>query len=100
MLPIFQTSLRELGQMQTKWAAQLNPVVANPLVLGHQLTNVQLLTGANVVNHGLGRTLQGWLLVRQRSLASVYDTQDSNPMPQLTLQLTSSADMLADIWVY
>lgn len=100
MLPIFQTQLRELSQMQTKWAASLNPIVANPMVLGQQLENVQLVTGPNVVNHGLGRNLQGWLIVRQRSAASVYDTQDNNQLSALTLNLTSSADVSVDLWVY
>lgn len=100
MLPIFQTQVRELSQMQTQWASQLNPVVASPIVLGHQLKNVELASGSNVVNHGLGKTLTGWFIVRQRSAATMYDTQDSNQMPQLTLNLTASAPVSIDLWVY
>lgn len=100
MLPIFQTQVRELSQMQTKWASQLNPVVANPMVLGQQLKQVQLAIGDNVINHGLGRTLQGWLPVRQRASANLFDKQDSNQMQQLTLVLNSDAVVSVDLWVY
>jgi hypothetical protein len=100
MLPIFQTSVRELSQMQTQWSKQINPALASPIYQGQQLEGIALVSGANVVNHGLGRVLQGWWVVRQRSSASIYDTQDSNQMPQLTLTLNSSAPVSVDLWVY
>lgn len=64
------------------------------------LQNVQLSTGANVINTMLGRKLQGWYIVRQRGLAQVYDTQDQNLSPQLTLFLTSSADVSIDLILF
>jgi len=89
-----------MGLMQTAWATQLNPVIANPLAQGRLIQNVSLVSGANVINHQLGRKLQGWILTRQRSAASIYDTQDSNTMPALTLQLTSSAAVTVDLFVF
>lgn len=89
-----------LDLLQTQWASILNPVIANPLLQGTILKGVQLVTGANVINHKLGRPLQGWFPVRVRASATFYDTQDSNSYPELTLQLTSSANVTIDIAVF
>ncbi len=85
---------------QTRWASILNPVIDNPLSSGIVLQSVSLNSGSNSVNHKLGRKLQGWFIVRQRAAASVYDTQDSNPTPDLTLNLVASAAVTVDLMVF
>jgi len=100
-LPQFKTDIRELGQMQTTWATQLNPLIKNPANNSSILQSVSLSAGSNTINHKLGRKLQGWALVRQRGVAaSVYDNQDSNQYPDLTLILVSSAPVVVDILVF
>lgn len=89
-----------LEQLQPKWAAILNPVIANPITSGLQLDNIELTIGNNVINHKLGRKLQGYMIVRKNGQAGIFDTQGSNQMPQLTLNLTSDADVLVSLWVY
>jgi len=99
-LPIFKDATVNFSQMQTVWAATLNPVLANPATNSSILKNVALASGTNNINHLLGRKLQGWRLVRQRSAASVYDNQDNNQTPTLTLILVSSAVVNCDIEVF
>lgn len=99
-LPIMQSDSEQLSLMQTRWASILEPIISNPMLSGAVLKQVELSIGINVVNHKLGRKLQGWFLVRQRGPANVYDTQDANNMPALTLTLTSDASVSVDIWVY
>lgn len=99
-LPIFQTALKDLSLMETSWASQLNPLLANAMNNSLILKSISLATGANVINHTLGRKLQGWIIVRQRASAAVYDTQDSNQTPNLTLQLTASAPVVVDLAVF
>ena len=89
-----------LPMMQVKWASILNPLLGNPANNASILKNVSLKTGSNTVNTLLGRPLQGWSIVRQRSAASIYDNQDSNQSPELTLILVSSADVSVDIMVF
>lgn len=89
-----------LSQTQNTWATQLDPIIINPLVKGQLLTEVSLISGANVVNHKLGRKLQGWFIVGINGAAQIYDTQASNQMPQLTLNLTSNAAVLVNLWVF
>ena len=100
MLPYIQSTSRELSQLQTTWASQLNPVLQLPLTQGIILSDVKLVAGANVINHLLGRKLQGWVPVRVRSSATFFDTQDANTSPQLTLQLTASANCVVDLLVF
>lgn len=99
-LPQFQNDDKDLQLLQNKWAGILNPVIANPLNNASVLKNVQLTTGSNVINTLLSRPLQGWFIVRQRGPAAIYDTQDTNQTPKLTLTLVSDASVSVDIAVY
>lgn len=99
-LPNFQNDDRDFQLMQSRWAALLNPLLASPFASSGLLKGIVLTTGANTVNHLLGRPLQGWFIVRQRAQASIYDTQDSNPKPGLTLTLVSDANATVDIYVF
>ncbi len=100
-MPIILSSSREMTNMQTLWGAQLNPLLSKEIVNGRLIRNIELSTGANVINHGLDRILQGWFITRLRGSApAIYDTNATNPMPQLTLNLNSSAPVMVDLWVF
>lgn len=99
-LPYFQSDSKNMSMLQTTWATLLNPVINNVWVQGTLLTNVQLTTGANVVNHKLGKKLQGWVVARKRGMADIYDTQDTNSMPALTLDLVSDSNVSVDLYVF
>ena len=86
--------------LETQWSSQINPLLSNPSLQSIILPNVALASGTNTVSHLLGRRLQGWRIVRQRALASIYDNQDNNQMPNLTLVLISSAPVVCDIEVF
>jgi hypothetical protein len=94
------TANRELNQVQENVARALAPIFGNPIVDGVLLTGVVLASGANVISHTLDRKLVGWIIIRQRALAQVYDTQDSNATPALTLQLQASAPVTVDLYVF
>lgn len=86
--------------MQNNWARQLNPLLANPANQSIILKNQILVAGTNVINHKLGQKLQGWNIVRKRADASIYDMQDTNQTPQLTLLLVSNNPVVVDIEVF
>ncbi len=96
-LPIFNTQDRTLSMMQTQWASQINPVLSNPLTNPLILKGINLVIGANTINHMLGHTLQGWVLTDVDGAAVIYRSQPKN---NLTLTLTSDAAVVADILVY
>ena len=94
------TNDRIIGQIQDNIANVLEPITNIPLNYGVRLTNVILTSGSNTVNHGLNRTLLGWFVTRQRSSATIYDTQDSNTNPTKTLILVASANVTVDLFVF
>lgn len=97
LLPLKQT----LDQMQVKWASIINPLLSNPSLDTSILQSVQLTSGNNVINHLLGRKLQGWRITRMRgTFIEVYDNQDSNPTPKLTLALHSNGSCVIDLEVF
>lgn len=89
-----------LDRMQVAWAQQLDPIIINPIINNLILKNVSLIAGTNVINHLLGRNLQGWNPTRVRAAATIYDLQDSNQTPQLTLVLVASAPVVVDLSVF
>lgn len=101
MLPIFKSDDQNLMLLQTKWSSQLNPVIALPWSSGVLLKSVVLASGANIINHKLGRKLQGWIPVRfHGAWAQIYDTQDTNTMSDLTLNLVASGAVTVDLLVF
>lgn len=83
-----------------KWAGELNPVLANPLVSGLVLPQVLLATGANTVNHTLGRKLQGYIIILKNANVTMYDSQATNQRPELTLILNSSGAAMVSLYVF
>lgn len=83
-----------------RWASQINPIISRAQNNSLIIKNVELSIGINTINHGLGQKLQGWNLTRKRGPASIYDAQDTNQMPQLTLTLVSDAAVSIDLEVF
>ncbi len=83
-----------------KWAASLNPVIANPLVNGQIIPNVALISGRNVINHKLQRKLQGYLVILNSASATFYDGQATNQMPDLILILYASGATTVSLYVF
>jgi hypothetical protein len=99
-LPQIQAADKDLNTMQNRWGTILNPVINNPANSSRVLKSVALTAGHNVVNHTLGAKLQGWNTVRLRAAATIYDTQDGNPHPELTLWLEASTAVVVDLEVF
>ena len=88
-----------LDQLQSKWASVIDPVLANPICNGIQLTDVTLSIGVNTINHKLGRKLNGYIITGMHGAYSqIYDS--TSTMPTLTLILNSSAATSVSIYVY
>lgn len=99
-LALFKVQDPSVTLMQNSWKSSIDPVLASPSNSSVILKGITLVVGSNSINTTLGRTLQGWSIVRQRAAASIYDNQDNNPNPTLTLLLISSAAVTVDIEVF
>lgn len=87
-------------QAQTKWAAAINPVLANPLISGNLISNIKVKSGLNVINHGLGVNLQGYLVVMNSAPVTFYDNQSLNQMPDKTLYLVASGPSTITVYCF
>lgn len=81
----------------SRWAAILNPLLSNPLSSIAFLEGVKLASGANVVNHKLGRVQQGWFITDTNAAITYYR---SAPFNDLTLTLTCSGAAVVNIGVF
>jgi hypothetical protein len=95
-----QTADRVLNMIQDNISNILDPYSSKEILQGQILPKVALNSGTNNVAHKLERPLIGWFIVRQRAAGTVYDTQDSNTLPNLFLRLVASANMSVDIYVF
>lgn len=95
-----QSDDRIQNQLQSNITSVLNPLLKNnPILFGNTVTNVSLKAGDNTVNTNLKTPLIGWVIIRKRANANIYDKQDSNNATG-TLILNSSADVVVDIIVF
>lgn len=83
-----------------KWAAALNPIIANPLNGGLLLSSIPVVAGTNIINHKLGRKLRGYMIVMNSGNVTFYDRQQTNQMPELTLDLVSSGIATISLYVF
>ncbi len=83
--------------LQTQWASQLNPLLANQLNNVSILEGIALINGVTVINHLLQKTQQGWFIVDQNAAATIYR---SAPFNKTTLTLTSNAAVTVNIGVF
>lgn len=96
-----QTDDRNFQQYQQNVQRTMNPILNNPILDGIILERVVLATGDNFVSHTLGRRLLGWIPVRRRAAATLFDKQDTNPnIVDTTLVLNASAPVTVDLYVF
>lgn len=96
-LPQFQSNNQPFQLMQNKWGSILNPIIANPLNNTLLLKDITLVSGTNVINHLLGRPMQGWYITDVNAAATIYRSQ---PFNNLTLTLTSSGPATINLAVF
>lgn len=99
-IPIVQTTDRNINQLQQNIIPVIKQICQNQILQGQILTNQSLIAGSNTIVHGLNRVLQGWICVRVRASATIFDTQNSNPSPSSTLLLTTDNPVVVDILVF
>jgi hypothetical protein len=87
-----------LELMQTAWAKEIDPVIANTLIKGGLLiTDINIKTGVNVINHLLNRKQQGYIITDINDSALLYR---SKPFNNKTLTITSDKNCIISLWVF
>ena len=79
------------------WAQSINPIIVAPVNNSFILSNIKLKAGINVINHGLGKLMIGWIISDINGAATIYR---SAPLNAMTLTLTSSAAVTVNLEVF
>jgi len=87
-------------QMQTLWAAIIDPITSRDQNQSIILPGIVLAVGDNVIRHTLNRTLQGWQIVRINAAAAIFDKQATNNTADQNLILNSSAIATVSLEVF
>lgn len=100
--PVKATDINRLSADAKK---SIDAMRACPLLDGALVKNVSLSTTTALVSHGLGRAPVGWLVVRARGAGvaatpGYVDFQDSNTMPEKTLNIAASTPIVVDLWIF
>lgn len=85
------------AQANPIWAAALNPVISNPLNSVKVIEQINLVTGKNVINHGLGQVQSGWWFTDINAAITYYR---SAPFNNTALTLTCSGPAIVNLAVF
>jgi len=98
--PKLNVTDRKLNQIQDNLSGALNPLLNLPLNDSNFLEELTVIIGSNILSHGLGRNLRGWVVVRNDSDVTFYDTQKDNPLPEKSLWLVASGPAKISLIVF
>lgn len=98
-LPLIKTA-SDIANLMPRWKSTLDPLLAGPLANAKLLPGVTLTAGSNTINHKLGQKLQGYIVVLSSAAATFFDGQNTNPAPERTLIITSSAPTTVSLLVF
>lgn len=92
---------KQINDVQDNVAKAISQVLGKDQLDSSLLKNIQLTVGLNRVGHKLGRTLQGWTIIRTHgNFPLVYDIQDLNTSPDILLDLMSATVCTIDLLVF
>ncbi len=97
MLPSYQSNIPEFNYLQSAWATQINPLIGNRLLNGLILRQVALQSGSNKIEHRLGRSPIGWLIIDSDANETAYR---SAPFDPAFLTLTASGVVNVALYVF
>ena len=93
------TADRILGMLEDSVANLYAWLAGQPHLDARLVAGVRLAAGSsNKISHLLGRTMSGWVVVRKRATADIWE--DASTDPRLFLSLETSADVEVDLLVF
>ena len=91
----------ETSQLQNNTAEFISQLTSNPTLSGLLIEDVSLTFGSTTtVNHGLGRTIRGFVIVYKNNSVEVWADDANQTLPAKQLILSTSADATISLWVF
>ena len=91
------TQLQQVQGHIDEWSKQFElPILDGQLIESIDLTSASVVS----VNHGLGREIRGWFVVKQGASATIWAVEANQTLPLRQLVLSTSADVTVSLWVF
>ena len=91
-----QSTIQELNRVQDNFIKWTRGIATLEILKGRLIQDISLTTGSNSIEHKLGRTPLGWIVVDRDGTATVYKSSANSR----TLELTSSGSVDISLWVF
>ena len=88
----------DVAKLQERLQEFFTPIIQCPIIDGTLLTGVQLSGAQTAVEHKLNREFLGYIITKQSANAVIW--QSSLDLPKRFINLTASAPVTVDIWVF
>ena len=99
-IPLVQVPDQGQNRFNSSVKTSVDQLSKIPFLNGNFLQSIVLSTGQNTVNHGLGRAYISYFLGKTNAQVVPYDTTPSSMDKTQSLQLTASAPVTIDLWVF
>lgn len=87
----FVSSLPDVQKLINHVQEYLNQLTNNVILDGVLVENISVSTSPTQINHGLGREVRGYLLVKSSANVTIYSTTNTTPKSLLTITASGSA---------
>ena len=95
------TAIKDLYQTQENVEQVLTPILNSPIIDGVLVKDVDVGTSDTVVNHKLGRSPLGWIVIKRNENAVIYESATTNNNRDKVLILkASSATTDTYFWIF
>lgn len=99
-IALVQTSDKDINQLQQNISQAVGPLLSNPFTNGNILDAQTLKIGQNLINHGLGYAITGYVVVGANAQYAVYDDIQSNSNLTNSFNLFSTTAVTVNIYVF
>lgn len=96
---VLHTGNPVVDRVQTHLQSTFRPILQNPLSDGVLQKGLTLSTTEKLIDHGLGRVPEGFIITKLNASAVVYESSTPD-YPQNQIALKASATVTADIYFF
>ena len=94
----FHATEPEMDRLQQNIEIFTGPLINVPFLKGNLLESVQLGTTETQVQHKLGLAYQGFLILNKNAQSDIWVSSETEN--RSTINLTASATVTTDVWVF
>jgi len=86
------TNTPDVQRVENSLVNTFQSIITNPLLNSPTLKKAVVLTSGvdNVVDHGLNRSVTGWIIVDKNASADIYQSTTENTMPTTSIMLNTT----------